>query len=211
MIPIPYLITFGTIALGMALTPGPNMIHLMSRTLCQGRAASLISLAGIVAGFLFYMVCTVLGISAFLAKVPYAFEILRWSGAAYLLYLALQSIRPGSGVTIDTENLRTASMRKLFLTGLSTSLLNPKVAILYLSLLPQFIEPGHGSPIGQGLTLGFLQILISASVNTLVISAAGSVAQLIRVKPQFMKWQKRIMATTFFGLAWHLARTPLRR
>ena len=86
---------FAVLALGMALTPGPNMIYLISRSICQGRKAGFISLAGVAAGFLFYLLCAAFGITALLFAVPFAYDALRFGGALYLVYLAWQAVKIG--------------------------------------------------------------------------------------------------------------------
>ena len=138
-------IAFGLVALGMVLTPGPNMIYLVSRSICQGRMAGLISLGGIALGFLFYIFSAAFGITALLFAVPYAYDALRFAGALYLLWLAWQTIRPGGRSPFQVRDLPEDSPRKLFTMGFVTALLNPKIAVLYLSLLPQFIDPQHGN------------------------------------------------------------------
>lgn len=90
------LIAFAAIALGMVLTPGPNMIYLISRSICQGRVAGLISLGGVALGFVFYMLCAAFGLTALVMAVPFAYDALRFAGALYLLYLAWQAIRPAA-------------------------------------------------------------------------------------------------------------------
>ena len=89
------LLTFALVALGLVLTPGPNMIYLISRSLCQGRRAGLVSLGGVALGFVFYMLCAAFGITALIFAVPYAYDVLRISGVVYLLYLAWQAVKPG--------------------------------------------------------------------------------------------------------------------
>lgn len=132
---------FAAVALGLVLTPGPNMMYLTSRSICQGKRAGFISLAGVAVGFFFYMLCAAFGITALVFAVPYAYDALRLCGVAYLLYLAWQAIKPGGRPIFAVRDLPADSGRKLFLMGFLTSLANPKVAILYLSLLPQFITP----------------------------------------------------------------------
>src|SRR3546814_6528956 len=107
-------------------------------------------------------------------SVPFAYDALRLGGALYLGYLAWQALRPGGRSPFQVRQLPRSSPRQLFTMGLVTNLLNPKIAILYLSLLPQFISPGHGSVLLQSLTLGFTQILISLTINALIAVAAGS-------------------------------------
>src|SRR5580700_3526551 len=146
MVPgLPGLAAFVLVSLGMALTPGPNMIYLISRSICQGRMAGLISLGGVALGFVFYMLCAALGITALLLAVPFAYDALRFGGALYLLWLAWQAVKPGGGSPFQVRDLPADSPRKLFVMGFVTNLLNPKIAVLYLSLLPQFIDPRHGS------------------------------------------------------------------
>ena len=122
------LLAFGLISLGMVLTPGPNMIYLISRSICQGRTAGLISLGGVALGFLVYLVCAALGITALLMAVPHAYDVLRFAGAAYLLYLAWQALRPGGRSPFQLRTLDHDSPRRLFGMGLFTALLNPKIA-----------------------------------------------------------------------------------
>src|SRR5579875_612256 len=142
------------VALGIVLTPGPNMIYLVSRSISQGRAAGLISLAGTMTGFGVYMTVANLGVGALLRTVPWIYEAVRLAGAAYLLYLAWQAARPDGSGLFETRNLPRDSPRRLFWMGLVTNLLNPKAVIMYLALIPQFINPGRGHVLAQGFMLG---------------------------------------------------------
>ncbi len=191
---------FAAIALGLVLTPGPNMIYLVSRSICQGQKAGLISLAGVAVGFMFYMLCAALGITALVMAVPLAYDALRIAGALYLLWLAWQSLRSGTS-PFQVRTLTPDSPRKLFAMGLVTNLLNPKAAVLYLSLLPQFINPAHGNVLAQSLTLGFSQIAISMLVNGMIIMAAGSIATFLAERPLWQRVQRWLMATVLAGLA----------
>jgi len=128
------LLAFALVALGMALTPGPNMVYLISRSICQGRAAGLISLGGVALGFVVYMLCAAFGITALLIAIPFAYDALRFGGALYLLYLAWQAVKPGGRSPFQVRDLPIDSPRKLFAMGFVTNLLNPKIAVLYLSL-----------------------------------------------------------------------------
>ncbi|MEN5069741.1 LysE family translocator [Stenotrophomonas sp. TWI1183] len=195
------LLAFGLISLGMVLTPGPNMLYLISRSICQGRSAGLISLGGVALGFLVYLVCAALGITALLMAVPHAYDVLRLAGAAYLLYLAWQALRPG-GRSFQLRTLDHDSPRRLFGMGLFTALLNPKIAVMYLSLLPQFIQPhGHGSVMAQSVVLGLVQIATSVSVNALIVLAAGSIATFLAGRPRWQTVQRGLMGTVLGALA----------
>jgi threonine/homoserine/homoserine lactone efflux protein len=200
------LIAFSLIALGMVLTPGPNMIYVISRSLAQGRRAGLISLGGVAVGFIFYMLCAALGITGLVMAVPYAYDTLRMAGAAYLLYLAWQALKPGGRSPFQLKALPRVSHRQLFLMGLMTSLFNPKVAVLYLSLLPQFISVDNGSSVlSQSLILGSAQILVSLTVNTIIVMAAGSMALFLTQKPTWAAAQRWLMGTVLVGFAVRMA------
>jgi threonine/homoserine/homoserine lactone efflux protein len=205
-----HLLAFALVALGMVLTPGPNMIYLISRSIAQGRMAGLISLGGVALGFLFYMLCSALGITALLLAVPFAYDVLRFGGALYLLYLAWGAVKPGAHSPFQVRDLPKDSVRKLFMMGLMTNMLNPKAAVLYLSLLPQFIDPTKGHILSQSIVLGFMQILISMSVNALIICAAGSIAHFLSTRPLWLVVQRYLMSTVLAGLAVRMA-TDARR
>lgn len=199
-------LAYALISLGMVLTPGPNMIYLISRSICQGRTAGLISLGGVALGFLVYMVCAALGITALVMAVPFAYDALRFGGALYLAYMAWQAIRPGGRSPFQVRDLPKDSPRKLFTMGLVTNLLNPKVAVMYLSLLPQFIVPnGHGSVLAQSLVLGFTQIFISVSVNAMIATMAGSIAVFFVNRPGWQVVQRWLMGSVLMGLAVRMA------
>lgn len=199
------LLAFALVALGLVLTPGPNMIYLVSRSICQGRVAGLISLGGIALAFVLYMLCAALGITALLLTVPLAYDVLRLAGMAYLLWLAWQALKPGGRSPFQLRQLERDSPRKLFAMGFLTNLLNPKAAVLYLSLLPQFISPGHGGVLLQSVTLGATQMTISLSVNAMIVLMAGSIARFLAGRPFWLAVQRWLMGTVLAGLALHMA------
>lgn len=199
------LVAFALVALGMVLTPGPNMIYLISRSLCQGPAAGLISLTGVALGFVVYMLSAAFGITALLFAVPYAYDALRLAGAAYLLYLAWQAVRPGGRSAFQVRDLPADSPRRLFLMGFATSLLNPKVAVLYLSLLPQFIDPALGHVFLQSVIFGTVQIVTSVTVNGLFVLTAGSIATFLAGRPVWLSLQRWLMGGVLGALALRMA------
>ena len=202
--PLTFL-AFGLIALGMVLTPGPNMIYVISRSICQGRTAGLISLGGVALGFVVYMLCAAFGITAIVMAVPYAYGALKFAGVGYLLWLAWQALRPGGASPFAVRQLPVDSPRKLFLMGLLTNLLNPKIAMLYLSLLPQFIDRSKGHVLEQSLALGAMQIVISLTVNALIAVTAGSIARFLAERPTWAKAQRWLMGGVLGGLAVRMA------
>ena len=199
------LLGFALVSLGIVLTPGPNMIYLISRSLTQGPAAGIVSLGGVALGFVFYMLCAAFGITALLFAVPYAYNALRFAGAAYLLWLAWQALKPNGRSPFQVKKLAVDGPRKLFAMGFLTNLLNPKIAMLYLALLPQFIDPVQGSVLTQSLALGFAQIAISVSVNALIALAAGSIALFLGTRPIWLLVQRWLMGTVLAGLAVKMA------
>ncbi len=202
---LPALLGFALVSLGMVLTPGPNMIYLISRSITQGRLAGLISLGGVALGFVFYMLCAAFGITALLFAVPYAYDALRLAGAAYLLWLAWQALKPNGRSPFQVRELAVDGPRKLFAMGFVTNLLNPKIAMLYLALLPQFIDPAQGSVLTQSIVFGLIQIVISVSVNAIIALAAGSISRFLRLRPTWLLLQRWLMGTVLAGLALRMA------
>jgi threonine/homoserine/homoserine lactone efflux protein len=199
------LLAFALVSLGIVLTPGPNMIYLISRSLTQGPAAGIVSLGGVALGFLFYMLCAAFGITALLFAVPYAYDALRFAGASYLLWMAWQALKPNGRSPFQVRKLELDGPRKLFAMGFVTNLLNPKIAMLYLALLPQFIDPAVGSVLTQSLVLGTIQTVISVAINAVIALTAGSIAIFLGARPTWLLVQRWLMGTVLAGLAVKLA------
>ena len=193
-------------ALVMVLTPGPNMMYLISRSISQGRMAGWISLAGTGVGFLVYMTMANVGLAVVFVAVPWLYIGFKAAGAAYLGYLAWRVLRPGGRGIFEPQELARDSSWRLFRMGLVTNLLNPKAAIMYLALIPQFIDTARGNTAAQGFNLGLIQIVISMSVNALLVFAAGSVAELVRSRPTFAVWQRRVTGSLLGAVTLLVAR-----
>lgn len=196
----PYLL-FVAAALVLAITPGPNMIYLVSRSICQGRTAGLLSWAGVVLGLSVHMCSASIGLTALFMAVPLGYEILKFAGALYLLWLAWQAVRPGARSPFEAKDLAPQPPRTLFTMGLLTSVLNPKVAIFYLSVLPQFIEPAAGSVLAQSLVLGITQILIGSTVNLTVTLSAAAIATWFARNRLWLEVQQYVMGFVLAALA----------
>lgn len=192
------------VALGLVLTPGPNMLYLVSRSITQGRRAGLVSLLGVAAGFAVYLTAAVLGIATIFAEVPAAYTALRLAGAGYLLWLAWKTLRPGGASVFAPKELPPDGARRLFTMGFVTNLLNPKIAVLYVSLLPQFIDPGRGSVALQSLALGAIQATIAVTGNGIIVLTAGTIAVFLARRPAWLRAQRFFMGTVLGALALRL-------
>lgn len=196
------------VALGLVLTPGPNMIYLVSRSITQGRRAGFVSLLGVALGFGVYLAAAAAGLATIFVTVPAAYTALKLAGAAYLFYLAWQALRPGGVNAFAPAALPPDSARRLFTMGFVTNLLNPKIAVLYVTLLPQFIDPDRGSVVGQSLILGSTQIAIALAGNAVIVFFAGSLAAFLAVRPAWLRVQRYLMGGVLGALALRLATKP---
>jgi len=202
MIPLTDIVIFALAVLVLVITPGPNMIYLVSRSITQGKKAGFISLSGVITGFLFHIVMASAGLTAILFAVPLAYSILKIAGVGYLLYLAYQAIKPKSGNIFEIKNnIQKDKPGKLFSIGFLTNVLNPKVAIFYVSFFPQFIQPGRGSIMTQSLQLGAIHIFICFCVQCIIVMVASKAAAFFATKPSWIKLQKYFMASVLTGLA----------
>ncbi|MFB7877778.1 LysE family translocator [Nocardia sp. NPDC056064] len=195
----------GAAALGMVLTPGPNMMYLVSRTVAQGRRAGLISLGGVAAGFGVYLLAATAGITAVFAVVPGLYLAVKLAGAGYLLWLAWQALRPGGVSVFAPADLPHDPARRLFTMGLVTNLLNPKIAIMYMALIPQFVDPARGALWLQSLSLGAVQITVALTVNALIVLTAATLAAFLTTRPGWLRTQRYLMGTALGTIAVLLA------
>lgn len=208
MVPFTDLLLFAGAALLMVLTPGPNMIYMIymiSRSISQGSRAGVISLFGVATGFLVHMFAAAVGLSALFLAVPVAYELLKWAGALYLLWLAWQALQPGARSPFEPRELPRDPDSRLFLMGFMTNALNPKIAVFYLSIFPQFVAPEHGSVFAQSVLLGSTQIAVSFTVNLLIALSAGRMAAWFARNSLWLAVQRYIMGFVLTGLAVRLA------
>ena len=195
------LLMFAAACLVMVLTPGPNMIYLISRSICQGRKAGVTSLLGVVAGFFVHMLAAAIGLTAVFLAVPLAYEALKWAGALYLLWMASQAVRPGARSPFEARALAPDTPSRLVMMGFLTSVLNPKITIFYLSIFPQFISPAHGSLFIQSILLGLTQISVSFTVNLLIALFASGIAVWFVRNPLWLAVQRYVMGGVLAALA----------
>jgi threonine/homoserine/homoserine lactone efflux protein len=158
--------------------------------------AGVISLLGVMLGFIVYIIATMFGLTVLFTAVPFVFETVKFAGAAYLLWLAWNAIKPGAASILSPRILSIDPPKKLFLMGFMTNLFNPKIAILYCSLLPLFI---------QSASLGLIQITVSFTVNLLIVLGASRVAAWFGTRPTWLRVQRWLMGSVLTGLALRLA------
>ena len=191
----------------LALTPGPVWVYLLSRTLTQGRRAGYFSLLGVAAGVVVHVLLAALGITVVLLAIPFAFDAIKLAGAAYLLWLAISTLR-GGGVSFSPQPLDAVPDRVLFRQAMIAALLNPKVAVFYLSLFPQFVEPAAGPVFAQSMLLGAVHLAVSTIVDGLLVTVAGLLSAWFATRPLWLKMQRWLLGTAFGALAVWLAATP---
>lgn len=201
------LALFAVAVMLLALTPGPVWVYLISRTLTQGRRAGYFSLIGVMAGVVVHLVAAAVGLSALLVAVPAAFHAIKLAGAAYLLWLAWSTLR-GSGFSFTPQPLPPVPDRVLFRQSMTASVVNPKVAVFYLSLFPQFVDPASGSVLLQSLALGLVHVSVSTLIDGSLVTVAGALSGWLAARPAWLRVQRWVLGSAFGVLAVWLALTP---
>jgi len=204
MIPFSTWLVFVLAMIALVATPGPNVLYLVSRTLAQGRAAGIVSLAGTSSGFLCHVLAAAFGLSALLAAVPVAYDAIRIAGAIYLAWLAWSTWRSPDLVP-SAGSAAAVPKAKLYRDGVVTAILNPKVAMFQLALFPQFVDPAHGSVLAQSLVLGATQIVLNVVGDGIFVFTSAGVRRWFVGRPTWSVWSKRILAGVFAALALRLA------
>jgi threonine/homoserine/homoserine lactone efflux protein len=187
----------------LAVTPGPGVIYIVTRTLSRGRQAGLASVAGIALGNLANATAASVGLAALLAASATAFAVMKLAGAAYLVFLGIRAWRSKPVLEVDRGSYRASSMR-LFADGFLVALLNPKTALFFAALLPQFIT-ADASPLGQGLVLASVFVSIAACTDTLYVFAAAALGPRFAETSASRSVGRYFTAAAFFGLGLYAA------
>ncbi|WP_431322375.1 LysE family translocator [Rhizobium sp. YTU87027] len=199
------IILFAVAALVLTATPGPDMLLIASRSISQGRAAGFLTYAGIALGTYCHALAAALGLSQLLLTVPVAYDVVRWAGCCYLLYLAYKTIRSERTAFAPASTLTRLSGKRIFLAGLATNLLNPKMALFVVALFPQFVRPGGSSMVVQLLVLASVLNGIGFIVNGAVIILGSKIRIRLSTATRFPKLPQYLLASVFTGLACRLA------
>ncbi len=195
------LLTFTIAAIALAVTPGPDMLLVMTRSLAQGRIAGLITLGGITLGCYVHGLVAGLSLSGAILIAPVIFDLIRWCGAAYLVWLAIGAFRGTAGVVLPRENASKLSVGPLFRQGLLTNIFNPKVALFFLALFPQFMQPNPDTIVIQALILACVLSTCGFIVNGGIALVAGRFGEFLSTRPGFVRWQNRLLGGVFAALA----------
>jgi threonine/homoserine/homoserine lactone efflux protein len=198
-----HLSVFIVAAVVLAMTPGPDTLYVMARSLGQGRGAGLISVLGICTGLLVHITTASLGLSALLMTSAWAYLILKYIGAAYLVYLGVRAFFSSSRLPL--KRLNRASLKRVFYQGILSSTLNPKLALFFLAFLPQFVDPSLGHVALQTMLLGGCFALIGAVWLTGVACLTSLFGNWLQQHPQFVRSQQRLTGGMMIGLGLHLA------
>lgn len=200
-----WMVFFGT-ALALTLSPGPDLLYVISRTIAQGTRVGLASAAGLWTGAFIHVLAVAFGLSALLTASAEAFAMVKYVGAAYLAYLGISALRSG-GTAFDLRdrNVPKVTAAQAFRQGVLVDLLNPKVAIFFMAFLPQFVRPHHGSTSLQLVGLGALIIAVAIPVETFFVIAASRTTGFFRRNPKTSVWLERALGSILLTLGVRLA------
>ena len=186
-------------SLGLALVPGPALMYITARSLSQGPKAGLISALGIQTGVILHITLAALGISTLIASSPLAFDTIRYTGSAYLIYLGVAALRSKHSL-IDTDHTQHNRLFKIYYQGVITNLLNPNIILFFLAFFPQFLDPNSSSTRSDVLGLGFIFVVVSFPFDTGVGLLAGFIGQNLHRKRQNHHWGKWVTGSVFILL-----------
>jgi threonine/homoserine/homoserine lactone efflux protein len=191
-------IGFAAASFAVAIAPGPSWVYVISTTLGQRRAAGFVAVLGNATGIACHAVAAALGLSAVLHLSATAFTLARWVGALYIIYLAVRTVMQKTPLEAGA-NGRVRSTRQIFRDGLLVNLLNPKVPVLMLALMPQFLDPGAGHLALQTLFLGSLHVVIASVVLCVIVLTTGRAATTVRRRPAMQRMLRWASGMLLFG------------
>jgi len=188
----------------LVLTPGPDIIYITTRGIAQGRRAALVSMLGVCAGYSVHTVLAVLGLTALIYASETLFNLVRYVGAAYLLYLGIMLIRSKAPLSLQGDRRRLSGAR-MFLTGMSTSVFNPKGILLFFAYFPQFVTPTAGDITGQLLVIGALFTLMCGIVYGTYGMLSGAIGERLSNEPRIATALKWLTGSVLIGLGLRMA------
>lgn len=193
------LILFAMAASILVFTPGPNTLYIIARSVQQGRRAGIVSSLGVEVGTLIHVTAAAFGISALLLSSAMAFNLVKYAGAAYLIYLGLKTLltreKPAEAETVEEKGLSRA-----FSQAVLVNVLNPKSAMFFFAFLPQFVDAGRGAAATQILFLGAIVVVVGFTSGSFYSLLAGSIGNLLRGNPRFLRAQRYFAGSVYIGL-----------
>jgi len=196
------LITFLVASVAIIIAPGPAQALVLTRTLGDGRAAGAMTAVGLNVGTLAHAFAAALGLSAILATSAAAFGVVKYVGAAYLIYLGIRALRARDDEPERVEGVRAGAM---FWRAVATGTLNPKVAVFFLAFLPQFVAPERGSAFWQFVVLGAILAALDVIYELILVWAAGALRGRVLGSRWFAQWRQRVTGAALIGLGARLA------
>jgi threonine/homoserine/homoserine lactone efflux protein len=190
---------FAIAALVLLLTPGPAVLYIVTRSIDQGRRAGLVSVLGVHVGTLAHIFAAAAGLSALLAASATAFGVVKYLGAAYLIYIGVRRLLERTAIGMDPA-AQPKRLRRAFLDGVIVNVLNPKTALFFLAFLPQFVTVSRGQVGAQIVCLGVVFVLLGAVTDSLYALTAGSAARWLRGSPRFLTSERWISGGLYIGL-----------
>lgn len=198
-------VLFLTASLALIVTPGPDMIYVVTRGVSQGRAAGLVSAWGACSGLIVHTVLASIGLSALLQSSAAAFTVVRYVGAAYLIYLGIKAFLSRENFSVPRASAPTLRLKKLFLQGVASNVLNPKIALFFLAFLPQFVSPASGNAALQMLVLGLIFTILALLVFNVIAYFSGTLGYWLDKKPAFARGLQWMTGSVLVGLGLRLA------
>lgn len=199
---MPTLNTIGVFAAAVvvfAVVPGPAVFYIVTRSMSQGRRAGVVSAASIASGNSVHVVAATVGLSALLASSAAAFSVVKYAGAAYLIYLGVKALRARRGTAAGPE-VATQSLWRVFREGWIVAVLNPKAALFFLAFLPQFVDPARGSTASQLVVLGLLLVVITATSDTCYALLTGSASSWLRSRAHLLRRGRLVTGGAYIAL-----------
>ncbi|MCT4656857.1 MAG: LysE family translocator [Cohaesibacter sp.] len=197
---------FFAAAIMLSITPGPDLVFILSRALAHGKKIGVAAALGVSTGALVHALAAALGLSAILATSATAFMVVKYIGAAYLIYLGIKALRAKEGaLSFKDGNGKHGSFWSAFRQGMLIDVLNPKVAIFFMAFLPQFIAPEAGAIFSHTIILGLLVVLTGFSLEVLIILVAAPLGHYLKNNPKVALWLDRALGGLMVGLGARLA------
>jgi threonine/homoserine/homoserine lactone efflux protein len=191
---------FAVAAVLLLLTPGPAVLYIVARSVEQGRIAGLVSVCGITSGTLVHVLAAALGLSALLASSALAFAVVKYAGAAYLIYIGVRRMLSRPDAQTSQLKLPRRSLGRLYRDGFLVNLLNPKTALFFLAFLPQFVDPSRGAVAAQIAFLGLLFTLMGLTSDALYALVAGTAGRWVKRSGHYLRWERYVTGGVFVGL-----------